>query len=337
MKTSLFDYHLPPDRIAQRSVEPRDHAKLLVLDRQTGHIQDRHIFDLPSFLRPNDLLIFNDSKVFRARLQAIKDGREHEVFLLHPIADQEGIWEVLIARSRKLNPNDTLTLPDDTSVTLVKKNDIEGTCRIDFHRSHAEVFSLSERFGAIPTPPYVDGQDIQENQYQTIYAKNVGSVAAPTAGFHFTPGLLEKLDQQGIRQAFVTLHVGLGTFRPMKSETLNEHTMHEEWASLSKETAQAIADTKANGGRVIAVGTTSIRVLETFQGKAGEGWTRLFIQPGYTFTTIDGLLTNFHLPKSTLLVLVSTFAGRENILRAYQHAINHEYRFYSFGDGMLIV
>ena len=211
MKTSLFDYHLPPERIAQRSVEPRDQAKMLVVDRKTGQLEDRHIFDLSSFLHPNDLLIFNDSKVFRARLLGQRNGKEHEVFLLHPITDTEGIWEVLIGRSRKLNRNDRITLPDNTEATLLEKNDVEGTCRLDFHRPHAEVFLLSERYGAIPTPPYVDGQDIQEHQYQTVYAKHTGSVAAPTAGFHFTPELLDKLDKQGVHRAFVTLHVGLGT------------------------------------------------------------------------------------------------------------------------------
>lgn len=337
METSLFDYHLPPERIAQRSIEPRDHAKLLVCDRQTGELQDRRVLDLPDFLRPGDLLIFNDSKVFRARLQVRAGTRWHELFLLHPLADSPSVWQVLIGRSKKIPAGSRLTLEDGSKVMLLEKDAAEGTCLVDFRRSHAEVFQFAEEFGSLPTPPYIDGAGVEEAQYQTVYAKEVGSVAAPTAGFHFTPELFAKLDARGIQRAYVTLHVGLGTFRPMKSERLDTHVMHEEWASLPQETAEAIAATKARGGRVIAVGTTTVRTLETFGGKMGEGWTRLFITPAYEFQVIDGMLTNFHLPKSTLLVLVSSFAGRERILAAYKHAIDHEYRFYSFGDAMFIV
>ncbi len=338
MNTSLFDYVLPPDRIAQHSVEPKDQAKMLVIDRSSRtFLEDHHVFDIPSFLQPNDLLVFNDSKVFRARLFATRGGRTHEVLLLHPREGSTGEWSVLIAGAKKLRTADLLTFADGTSAHIILKNSTEGTCTINFHRSHEEVFALSEQHGQIPTPPYVDGDNIKTEDYQTVYAKNVGSVAAPTAGFHFTPELLARIDAMNIRRAFVTLHVGIGTFRPMKTATLEGHVMHKEWAHLPAGTAQAIAETKTRGGRVIAVGTTSVRVLESFQGKTAEGWTELFIQPGYAFTTVDALLTNFHLPKSTLLVLVSAFAGRERIMDAYQHAINHAYRFYSFGDAMLIV
>ncbi len=337
METSLFDYHLPAERIAQHSVEPRDQAKLLVVNRETGALRDRHVFDLPTLLNPGDLLIFNDSKVFRARLHGKHAGRTHEVFLLHARQGPEGQWATLISNLKKLREGDQLMLADGSHATLVLKNVNEGTCTVNFHRSNTEVFSLSDTYGEIPTPPYVDGKGIQATQYQTIYAKHIGSVAAPTAGFHFTPELLKSLKQKGIQQAFVTLHVGLGTFRPMKTDRLEQHTMHEEWGELPEATAQAITNTKKRGGRVIAVGTTAVRVLETFQGKTGEGWTRLFITPGYSFTTIDALLTNFHLPKSTLLVLVSAFAGREHMLNAYDHAIKNNYRFYSFGDAMLII
>ncbi len=336
METSLFDYHLPTDRIAQHSIEPRDQAKMLLLNRETDTLQDLHIFDLPSILRPNDLLVFNDTKVFRARLHATRAGRTHEVFLLHP-RKTPGQWSVLIANAKKLQAGDLLNLPDGTTATFVLKDSVEGTCTVNFHRSNEDVFLFSEKFGEIPTPPYVDAKDIKDSDYQTVYAKNVGSVAAPTAGFHFTPNLFSQLDALGIKRAFVTLHVGLGTFRPMKSERLEEHVMHEEWASIPAETAQAITETRAQGGRIIAVGTTTVRTLESFQGQADAGWTRLFITPGYTFTTVDALLTNFHLPKSTLLVLVSALAGRERIMKAYKHAIDNEYRFYSFGDAMLIV
>lgn len=335
MDTSLFDYHLPPDRIAQHSVQPRDQAKMLICSRVTNEFQDRHIFDLPNFLQAGDLLVFNDSKVFRARLQVHTTSRSHELVLLHPKTDS--VWEVLIGRSKKILVGDRFLLDDGSEATLTEKDSVEGTCLVDFHRPTSEVFRLADKHGSLPTPPYVDGTGIEETGYQTMYAKQVGSVAAPTAGFHFTPELFAALDARGVQRAYVTLHVGLGTFRPMKTERLDTHVMHEEWACLPRETARAMKDARARGGRVIAVGTTTVRTLETFGGLAGEGWTRLFITPGYTFKAIDGMLTNFHLPKSTLLVLVSAFAGRERILQAYQHAIEHEYRFYSFGDAMLIV
>ncbi len=337
METSLFDYQLPPDRIAQHSVEPRDTAKLLVVDRENGGLRDRFVNNLPELLKAGDLLIFNDSKVFKARLHGTRAGRTHELLLLNARENSEGHWSVLVSNSKKLREGDILDLADGTQATLVLKDSLEGTCTINFHRPNADVFKLSDAFGEIPTPPYVDGSTIKEDQYQNVYAKNVGSVAAPTAGFHFTPELLATLKKQGIEQAFVTLHVGVGTFRPMKTATVEEHKMHEEWGQISPTTAKAINRTKENGGRVIAVGTTAVRILETFHGKAGEGWTRLFITPGYDITTVKGLITNFHLPKSTLLVLVSAFAGREKILNAYDHAIKNNYRFYSFGDAMLII
>ncbi len=336
MDTSLFDYYLPLDRIAQRSVEPRDAAKLLVLDRLTDTLLDHHIFDLPTFLRPNDLLIFNDSKVFRARLFATRANRTHEVLLLHPRENAPGEWSVLLAGAKKLRAADVLEFADGSSARIVLKNNAEGTCTLNFHRSNKEVFALSEQHGKIPTPPYVDGRDISSADYQTLYAKHLGSVAAPTAGFHFTTDLLTRIDALGVRRAFVTLHVGVGTFRPIKTATLEAHAMHAEWAQLPEATATAILETQAHGGRVIAIGTTSVRVLESFDGRAGEGWTNLFIQPNHQFHVVDALLTNFHLPKSTLLVLVSAFAGHERVLQAYEHAIDHGYRFYSFGDAMLI-
>lgn len=336
METSLFDYHLPPERIAQHSVEPRDQAKLLLLDRKTGGLRDRHIFDLPNLLKEGDLLVFNDSKVFRARLHGKRAGRTHELFLLNARENGEGQWSTLISNAKKLREGDLLTLADGTNATLVLKNVAEGTCTLNFHRSNAEVFALTEAHGEIPTPPYVDGSDMKTEDYQTVYAKNVGSVAAPTAGFHFTPELLKALKEKGIQQAFVTLHVGVGTFRPVKAENVRDHVMHKEWVQLPETTARAINRTKEHGGRVIAVGTTTLRVLETFHGKTGEGWTDIFITPGYGITTVHGLITNFHLPKSTLLMLVSALAGREHVLAAYDHAIKNNYRFYSFGDAMLI-
>ena len=334
MNVSDFDYILPTDRIAQSSVEPRDQAKMLVLDRQVQTIDDRHVFDLPSYLRPGDLLVFNNSKVFKARLRAkTESGTDVEVFLLRPV---DAAWIALAKPGRKIHADDRLVFADDT-VAIVKEKREDGTVVIDFGRTADEVFALADRYGEIPTPPYVEKKVDDPAAYQTVYAQEIGSVAAPTAGFHFTERLLEEIRRKGVQTAFVTLHVGLGTFRPMKTETLEAHEMHEEWACVSEETARMIAETQKNGGRVIAVGTTTVRALESAEVKTYSGFTRLFITPGYSFHVIDGLVTNFHLPKSTLLVLVSAFAGREYILHAYQHAIDSGYRFYSFGDAMLIV
>ncbi|MBM3204603.1 tRNA preQ1(34) S-adenosylmethionine ribosyltransferase-isomerase QueA [Candidatus Uhrbacteria bacterium] len=328
MQTSLFDYDLPPDRIAQHSVEPRDQAKMLVLDRASGEINDQHILDLPNFLRPNDLIVLNNSKVFKARLRAKRGDITCEIFLLRPENER---WIALAQPARKLSADDTLLFSDGTKATLIEKRE-DGTIQLDFQKSPEDVFALADRIGEVPTPPYVN-QSKSTDEYQTIYAEKTGSVAAPTAGFHFTPRLFEALEKKGIKKAFVTLHVGLGTFRPMKSETLEEHVMHEEWIDVPEETKQLIEETKKNSGRVIAVGTTTVRALESRK----NGFTNLFITLGYQFNVIDGLLTNFHLPKSTLLVLVSALAGREHILNAYQHAIQQDYRFYSFGDAMLIL
>lgn len=331
METALFDYHLPPERIGQKPMEPREAAKLLVLDRQTGAIQDTHVGNLPDFLQPGDLLIFNDSKVFKARLHATieKTKKDIEIFLLRPEADG---WLALVKPGRALHEGDTCLLSDGTPVTIKAKKE-DGTVIIDFHQNVDAVFSLADQLGNIPLPPYIESQE-GASEYQTIYAKERGSVAAPTAGFHFTEGLFQKLDEKGVKRAFVTLHVGMGTFRPMKTERLEEHDMHEEWAHVPEETKRLIGETKKNGGRVIAVGTTATRALES---GLSSGFTRLFITPGYQFKIIDGLMTNFHLPKSTLIVLVSALAGRENILCAYEHAVQNEYRFYSFGDAMLIL
>lgn len=339
MHTSDFDYQLPDDRIAQAPLADRTAAKLLRLNRNTGDLQDLHIRDLPDQLKSGDLLIFNDSKVFRARLMA---EREHgtqpfEVFLLRP---EENDWFALIKKSKRLTIGETITLPEHTRAQIIAKED-DGVIRLRFDKPPAEIFALCDRTGDVPTPPYVSAPLKDPKDYQTVYAKHLGSVAAPTAGFHFTEALLEELNTRGVRVAYVTLHVGLGTFRPMKDGDLNEHIMHSEWVSVSQETIELIKTTKQAGGRVIAVGTTSTRSLESAAKdgtlKPFEGMTNLFIQPGYAFRVIDGLITNFHLPKSTLLVLVSALANREAILKAYTHAIEHSYRFYSFGDAMFII
>lgn len=337
MHTSLFDYVLPPERIAQKPMEPREAAKLLVLDRKTGAIEDKHVGDLPDLLRAGDLLVFNDSKVFKARLKAEiygkntrHAGQEVEIFLLRPEGD---IWVGLAKPGKKLHSGSRVMFEDGSKARILGKRD-DGTIDLDFGMSADQVFALADRFGEVPVPPYVEATQENTSVYQTAYAKHVGSVAAPTAGFHFTPALLKSLEEKGVQKAFVTLHVGLGTFRPMKSETLEEHDMHSEWTHVPAETTEAIKNAKAQGRRVIVVGTTAMRALES---GVESGFTNLFITPGYSFKIADGLITNFHLPKSTLIVLVSAFAGRESILNAYKHAVDHEYRFYSFGDAMLIV
>ena len=340
MDTSLFDYNLPEDRIAQHSVEPRDRAKLLCVDRQTGALADHHIYDLPALLNPGDLLVFNDTKVFKARFEAAKEsGGIIEIFFLQHVEGRR--WEVLAKRAKRLLVGDLLELSGGWRVKVEEKRWFKGTVVISVPGDVDAFFAYSDEHGQVPTPPYVNATESVQNGYQTVYAKHLGSVAAPTAGFHFTPELLASLEARGIKHAFVTLHVGVGTFRPMKDGTLAEHVMHEEWANVSQETVRTIQQAKVNGGRVIAVGTTAVRALEsaaqTGTLTAWNGWTSLFITPGYTFHVIDGLMTNFHLPKSTLLVLVSSFANIEIIKNAYQHAIDQGYRFYSFGDAMLIL
>jgi len=365
MQTDLFDYPLPAERIAQHSVEPRDQAKMLVLNRAEQNLEDRHIADLPEFLQTGDLLVFNDSKVFKARLMATKNKLKAEIFLLRPVESTHAsnlLWMALVKPGKKINVGDELDLSDGTAVRVKYKHQ-DGEVEIDFGMSVDDVFALCDRIGEVPLPPYVrvgaglvpapsqgdvpsEGhpQGVSLQKYQTIYARVTGSVAAPTAGFHFTKELFARLEAKGVRRAFVTLHVGVGTFRPMKTETLEEHEMHEEWAYVSEETLKLIAETKNAGHRVIVVGTTAMRALESAAAEGGaegprpySGYTRLFITPGYPFKIADGLLTNFHLPKSTLLVLVSSFAGREYVLDAYQYAIENDYRFYSFGDAMLII
>jgi len=337
MNVSLFDYTLPPERIAQKPMEPREAAKLLVLDRATGNIKDKHISDLPDLLKAGDLLILNDSKVFKARLKAVVSskysrdvGLKVEIFLLRPEGDT---WIAMAKPGKKLHTGSRIEFADGSKATIIGKRD-DGTVDIDFRLHSRFVFDLAEKLGEVPVPPYIEPNAENTATYQTIYANEVGSVAAPTAGFHFTEDLFKKLEAKGVKKSFVTLHVGVGTFRPIKTDTIEAHEMHEEWAQVSDETRRLIAETKKDGGRVIVVGTTAMRALES---GIQSGFTKLFITPGYEFKVADGLITNFHLPKSTLIVLVSSFAGRENVMNAYKHAVEHDYRFYSFGDAMLVI
>ena len=344
MLTSDFDYHLPSEMIAQTPVEPRDHSRLLTLDRVNGQVGHRHFFDLPDLLSPGDLLVFNDSRVFPARLNGRRNpsGREIELLLLNRIG--EGVWRSLVRPGRRMRDGAEFTVTDPDGIREARGRVLEieeaGTRIVSF-----EDESALQDVGVIPLPPYIHESLDDPERYQTVYSDREGSAAAPTAGLHFTQRLLDRLDDMGVEKAFVTLHVGWDSFRPVKSESADEHEMHSEYWELSATSADAINRAKREGRRVISVGTTAVRLLENAailgrdsNGvlKHGAGWVDLFITPGFEFRVIDGLITNFHLPRSTLLMLVSAFAGRENVLAAYREAVEARYRFYSFGDAMLI-
>lgn len=340
MRTSDFYYDLPPELIAQHPAEQRDHCRMLLLDRKSGEWQDRHFFDLPDLLQPGDCLILNDSRVLPARLYGERKGTgaHVELLLLH---DKGGdVWEVLAGPGKKARPGMTLTFGDGKLEADVL-DVVEGGNRLVKFRYDGHFYSILEEIGQMPLPHYITERLEDAEKYQTVYAREPGSAAAPTAGLHFTPELLDLLRQKGVSIGFVTLHVGLGTFRPVKVDTIEDHTMHSEHYELSPETADLINRTRENGGRVIAVGTTSCRTLESVgltngRVEPAEGWTNIFIYPGYEFQVLDGLITNFHLPESTLIMLVSAFAGYNNVMNAYRHAVEDEYRFFSFGDAMFI-
>lgn len=336
---SLFDYHLPPGQIAQEPMRPRDHSRLLVLDRTTGERAHKTFFEIADELRAGDVLVMNDTKVFKARVRGRVEGslgrrvEGIEIFLLRG----EGIrWSALVKPGRKVKEGDVIDMGGMRATVQEKRED--GIVMLDLDRPFEEVLSFTDAHGEIPVPPYVASAPAKLEDYQTVYARETGSVAAPTAGFHFTPELIASLKEKGVQFEFVTLHVGIGTFRPVKTDTLEEHAMHAEFVRVDAGTASRIRAAKREGRRVIAVGTTTVRALEGSgvpeEGFAGE--VNMFITPGYEFRVIDALITNFHLPKSTLLVLVSALAGRENILAAYEEAVRLGYRFFSFGDAMLV-
>ena len=333
---SDFDYALPEEQIAQHSVEPRDYSKLMVLHRTDETIEHRTFFEIEEYLREGDVLVMNQSKVFKARLHGRKVGGtiDTEVTLLRPDGD---LWQAMVYPGRRLKVGDVLVL-GNRQATVEKKTDL-GVTYLRFDCSDDEVFALCDQIGEIPVPPYVDQAPETLEEYQTIYAHETGSVAAPTAGFHFTEALLDRLKAKGVQIEFVTLHVGLGTFQPFKGETLEDHDMHSEFVQIDAQTTGRMLSAKKEGRRVIAVGTTTTRALEGSGVPQGGfvGDVDLFITPGFNFQIIDGLITNFHLPKTTLLVLVSAFAGREFVLRAYKEAVAKDYRFFSFGDAMLIL
>ena len=341
MKTHDFYYDLPKERIAQTPVEPRDHSRLLVMDRFTGEMEHRHFYDITDYLRPGDLLVVNDSRVLPARLYGYKQdtGAHMELLLLEQ--KENLLWECLAKPGKKAKPGTKLIFGDGLLTGEVVEVKEDGNRMVRF-TCEGNFYSVLDQIGQMPLPPYITEKLQDKERYQTVYSKELGSAAAPTAGLHFTPELMDKIRAMGVDFASVTLHVGLGTFRPVKAEEVTQHKMHSEHCLLPKETAEKILQTKAKGGRVIAVGTTSCRTLEsvaTFTGKIQpwEGYTDIFIYPGYEFKVLDGLITNFHLPESTLIMLVSAFAGREHILHAYEEAVRLEYRFFSFGDACLFL
>ena len=339
MKTRDFWYDLPEELIAQTPLEQRDTSRLLVLDRQTGAVNHKHFYDILDFLKPGDCLVMNDSRVLPARLLGHRPtGGAVELLLLKDLGDKK--WECLAKPGRKLREGQEVVFGNGelTATVLEVKDDGNRVVEFYFEGIFLEVL---ERLGKMPLPPYIKAELADQERYQTVYSREVGSAAAPTAGLHFTNDLLNKIREKGVRTTFVTLHVGLGTFRPVKAEEITEHHMHSELCMMSKETADLLNETKAAGGRVICVGTTSCRTLESLVNDDGSfaeksKWTEIFIYPGYQFKAMDGLITNFHLPESTLVMLVSAFAGRENVLSAYEQAVKERYRFFSFGDAMFI-
>ena len=339
MKKSDFFFELPEELIAQTPIAQRDASRLMHLDRLTGEITHRHFHDLPEYLRPGDCLILNDSRVLPARLIGCRPtGGSIELVLLRDLGDDR--WECLSRPGKKTREGQEILFGDGELKASVEKV-VSGGNRIVKFTYEGIFLEILEKLGRMPLPPYIKAELQDPERYQTVYSRVPGSAAAPTADLHFTPELLDKIRAKGISVSFVTLHVGLGTFRPVKEEDIEAHEMHSEFCMIPEETAQIVTDTKKNGGRVIAVGTTSCRTLESFAREDGtlescSGWTDIFIYPGYRFKCIDALITNFHLPESTLIMLVSALAGRENVLHAYQEAVNERYRFFSFGDAMFI-
>ena len=340
MRTKDFWYHLPEELIAQTPLEKRDTSRLLKLDRLTGRVEHAHFYDILDELRPGDCLVMNDSRVLPARLLGHRPtGGAVEVLLLRDLGDKK--WECLCKPGRKMQVGNEVIFGNGELTAMVVEVQETGNRVVEFH--YEGIFlEVLERLGKMPLPPYIKEELQDQERYQTVYSKTVGSAAAPTAGLHWTPELLEKVREKGVKTAFVTLHVGLGTFRPVKAENIHEHHMHSELCMMTQETADILNETKRNGGRVICVGTTSCRTLESLVNEDGSfeaksKWTEIFIYPGYTFKAMDGLITNFHLPESTLVMLVSAFAGRENVLAAYEEAVKERYRFFSFGDAMCIL
>lgn len=341
MKVTDFTFDLPEELIAQDPLEDRASSRLLALDKVTGERSHRSFRDVKEYLRPGDCLVINDTKVIPARLIGEKEGTGAKIEVLLLKRKENDMWETLVKPGKKARPGARIAFGNGELVAEVMDVLEEGNRLIRFE--YEGIFEeVLDRLGQMPLPPYITHQLQDKNRYQTVYAKHEGSAAAPTAGLHFTTELLKEIEEMGVKIAHVTLHVGLGTFRPVKVENVLEHHMHSEFYCIEEEAANMINETKANGGRVISVGTTSTRTLESAADEDGHltaksGWTEIFIYPGYKFKVIDGLITNFHLPESTLLMLVSALAGREHVLAAYEEAVKERYRFFSFGDAMIII
>lgn len=339
VKTSDFWYELPEELIAQTPLEHRDTSRLMVLDRGSGAVEHRHFYNIIDYLQPGDCLVMNDSRVLPARLLGRRPtGGAVEVLLLRELGQDR--WECLVKPGRKMQIGQEVIFGDGELTATVTDVQDDGNRIVEFH--YLGIFlEVLERLGRMPLPPYIKAELKDQERYQTVYSREVGSAAAPTAGLHFTQELLESIRAKGIRTAFVTLHVGLGTFRPVKADNIMEHHMHSELCMMTEETAGILNETRRKGGRIVCVGTTSCRTLESLAGADGSfeaqsKWTDIFIYPGYTFRAMDALITNFHLPESTLVMLVSAFAGREHVLNAYSEAVRERYRFFSFGDAMFI-
>ena len=339
VRTQDFYYDLPEELIAQTPLQQRDTSRLLALNKVTGEVEHRHFYDILDYLQPGDCLVMNNSRVLPARLLGHRPtGGAVEVLLLRDLGNKK--WECLCKPGRKMQVGHEVLFGNGELSAVVTEVREDGNRVVEF-RYEGIFLEVLERLGKMPLPPYIKAELADQERYQTVYSKETGSAAAPTAGLHFTNELLEKIREKGVLTAFVTLHVGLGTFRPVKAENIHEHHMHSELCMISQETAEILNETKKQGGRIVCVGTTSCRTLESLAKddgtfEASSKWTEIFIYPGYTFKAMDALITNFHLPESTLVMLVSAFAGRENVLSAYETAVRERYRFFSFGDAMYI-
>ncbi|MCY8233620.1 tRNA preQ1(34) S-adenosylmethionine ribosyltransferase-isomerase QueA [Priestia endophytica] len=341
MKVDLFDFHLPEELIAQTPLKERDKSRLMVLDKKTGELAHDHFYNIGDYLQEGDCLVLNDTRVLPARLFGTKEetGANIEVLLLK---QEEGdVWETLVKPAKRVRKGTVITFGDGRLKAICQEEMDQGGRMLEFHYEGI-FYEVLESLGEMPLPPYIKERLEDRERYQTVYAREQGSAAAPTAGLHFTENLIEQLKEKGVHIAFITLHVGLGTFRPVSAEDLEEHDMHAEFYQMTEGTAALLNNVKEQGGRIVSVGTTSTRTLETIASKhdgqfvASSGWTSIFIFPGYEFKGIDGMITNFHLPKSTLIMLISALAGRENVLHAYNKAVEEKYRFFSFGDAMFI-
>lgn len=343
MDVEEFDFHLPEQLIAQTPTKERSASRLMVLDPKTGEVQHGHFSDITNFLKEGDCLVLNDTRVLPARLLGLKEdtGAKIEVLLLKNLHGHT--WETLVKPAKRIKEGTTVTFGEGQLKAVCTGVKGEGLRDFRFEFEGVSFYEVLDRLGDMPLPPYIHEKLEDRERYQTVYSKHVGSAAAPTAGLHFTEELLEEVREKGVDTLFITLHVGLGTFRPVKVEKIEEHKMHSEFYIMSDEVAERLNEVRKNGGRIVAVGTTAVRTLETIATandgifRGASGWTDIFIYPGYRYQGIDGMITNFHLPKSTLLMLVSAFAGRDHVLNAYNEAVREKYRFFSFGDAMLIL